>query len=132
MADDRRGMAYLWTTWHLIPRARTLVAPRVIAELERVCGGVPAALETEAALVAFCNEAGIRLADADIEPHIILPNQTHPSRDWVRDLYLGFREWAIQEGWIHPPVAENLPAERPKRRRREATPDVFADATPDV
>jgi hypothetical protein len=118
--EDRRPMAYPYTTWHtLMPQFRTLVAPRMLDQLEHACGTVPEALDTERAVLAFANEAGIPLVEADLEAtgYLPLPDKHHASRAWVPEEYLRFRAWAVQEGWIQPLVAQEVPAERPRRRR---------------
>lgn len=129
MQDDR-PVAYWFPSWReLRPRLLAAVVPTVMGAVERACGGtVPPTLETEEAVRAWADQAGIRLVDPDIEPAQFFPNEGFASRAWAKAEYEKFHAWLVENKWLTPeapaetppeavaePVAEKRKAGRPRK-----------------
>lgn len=114
MTTDR-PFIYELPSWREPPGYATgLTAPKVLADLARDLGAVPAALDTERALKSFAGLVGAPLVDADIEADLIFPQYRFASRAWVAAAYRDFHQWCVAHGW-----AEGTPAPPPARPRKK-------------
>lgn len=121
---------YRYPSWHELKTAhRTFDVRAALAAVAATAGGkVPNALDGEAALRAFADAAGLRLAEADLEDAVFHPHAVFASRPWVRNLYVEFRAWCVANGWVTDPN----PAPRPESPAAGSYPPVVPPMPPEV
>jgi hypothetical protein len=115
--DDRPHLFEL-PSWRDPPDyGLAVTVPNVLADLARLPGGIPAALDTDRAAGVFAAACGIPVCEADIEADLIFPQRRYCSRAWLREQYPRFYAWCLEHHWIEapPPAAPKRGPGRPKK-----------------
>jgi hypothetical protein len=102
MSLQDKPQVYHFLSWHepLQGRCSCQVGPLVDKLLALNSGKMPPTAKTEVVARIFADATGIRLADKDIEPHLIFPNNSYASREWLRAEYTKFLGFCRATGWV--------------------------------